>query len=134
MTDLVITAADVIAGANAVTEPGTWGATVTAGKTVYKDAADSKYKLADNDNAAAKAVRGIALNGGGDGQPGMILRDGDITLGAVLTAGARYYLSDTAGGIIPEADLDVGMDVVLLGIAKSTTVLAVKIQNPGVTL
>ena len=136
MADISITAANVVKGSNAVVEPGTAGATITAGQVVYKDAADGKYKLADADSAtaAAKAPRGIALNGASDGQPLSIIRSGDVTIGATLTAGTAYYCSPVAGGICPLADVASGDDVVLLGLAKSTSVLAVDIQVTGVTL
>ena len=137
MADISITAANVVKGSNAVVEPGTAGATITAGQVVYKDASDGKYKLADADSAtaAAKAPRGIALNGASNNQPLSILRSGDITIGATLTAGTAYYLSPTtAGGICPLADVASGDDVVLLGLAESTSVLAVDIQISGVTL
>ncbi|MEQ9634807.1 MAG: hypothetical protein RLW68_01850 [Devosia marina] len=136
MADISITAANVVKGSNAVVEPGTAGATITAGQVVYKDAADGKYKLADADSAtaAAKAPRGIALNGASDGQPLSIIRSGDVTIGATVTAGTAYYLSPTPGGIAPVADVLSGDDVVLIGLAKSASVLAVDIQITGVTL
>jgi hypothetical protein len=136
MADLVITAAAVLAAASATVEAGKAGATITAGQPVYRDSADQKYKLSDADSAtaAAKAPRGIALNGGSDGQPLSIIKSGDLTMNAVLIAGTAYYLSPTPGGIAPLADVLSGDDVVLLGVAKSTTVLAVDIQIPGVTL
>lgn len=136
MADISITAANVVKGSNAVVEAGTAGAAITAGQVVYKDAADGKYKLADADSAtaAAKAPRGIALNGASDGQPLSIIRSGDVTIGATLTPGTAYYLSPVAGGIAPLADVASGDDVVLLGLAESASVLAVDIQITGVTL
>jgi hypothetical protein len=47
--------------------------------------------------------------------------------------GGRYYLSATAGGICPEADLTTGMEP-LIGIARSTTLLGLLFANSGVTL
>lgn len=136
MADISITAANVVKGSNATTESGIAGATITAGQVVYKDGSTGKYLLADNDSAtaAAKAPRGIALNGAADGQPLVIQRSGDITIGATLTAGTAYYLSATPGGICPLADVASGDDVVLLGLAKTAAVLALDIQTPGVTL
>lgn len=136
MSDLSITAANVIAQAGAKIRNVTAGATITAGQMVYLDTADGEYKLADS-NSATQAVQetaGMALNGAADGQPLAILIEGDVALGAILTAGARYYLSPDAGGIQPEADLASGDEINLIGLAKSTTVLAVKITRPGVTL
>lgn len=136
MTDISITAGNVISGSNAVTEHGTAGATITAGQMVYKDASDGLYKLADCDSAtaAAKSPRGVALNGASTGQPLSIQRAGDVTIGGTLTAGTAYYLSPVAGGIAPLADVASGDTVVLLGLAKSASVLALDIQVSGVTL
>lgn len=136
MADLVITAADVVAGAGASIEFGTAGATVTAGQIVYRDPDDLKYKLADNNSAtaAARSPRGIALNGASDGQPLAVLRGGEVTIGAAVAPGVAYYLSDTPGGICPVADLLAGEYPAIVGIAESATVLRVKIQEAGVAL
>jgi hypothetical protein len=137
MADLTITAASVVKGSGSVVETGTAGASVTAGQVVYKDASDSnKFKLADCDSATA-AVRspyGIALHASGSGQPLTVLRSGPITIGATVSAGVAYYLSATPGGIAPVADLATGDYPVILGIATSTTVLEVDIQEAGVAL
>ena len=100
MTDLSITAANVLPGTGAETENGTLGVAVTAGI----------------------------------GQPVRVLRSGPCTIGATLTAGVAYYLSDTAGGICPVADLSTGEYPCLVGIATSTTVLDVRFQYSGVSL
>lgn len=136
MADLSITAASVVKGSGATVEQGTAGATITAGQVVYKAAATGKYGLADCDSATAevKVPRGIALNGASDGQPLAIVRAGDVTIGATLTPGTAYYLSPVAGGICPLADVASGDNVVLLGLAKSASVLALDIQVSGVTL
>lgn len=136
MADISITAANVVKGSNAVVEAGTAGAAITAGQVVYKDAADGKYKLADADGAtaAAKAPRGIALNGASDGQPLSIIRSGDVSIGGTLVPGTAYYVSPNPGGIAPVGDVLAGDNVVLLGLASSASVLAVDIQNSGVTL
>ncbi|PSM18224.1 hypothetical protein [Nitratireductor sp. StC3] len=135
MVDLSLTPADVVAGSGAVIEHGRAGATIAAGQVVYKEAASGKFKLADSNSGTAevKVAAGIALNGAGDGQPLAIVKAGDVTLGSVLTAGGAYYLSETPGGIQPAADL-ASEDVILLGLARSATVLALRIQIPGVTL
>jgi hypothetical protein len=137
MSDISITAANVAAGSDAVIERGTAGATITAGQVVYRDAADSKYKLADSDNATA-AIRnpiGIALHGASNGQPLAIQKSGDITIGGTLTAGTAYYLSSgTPGGIAPLADIASGDDPILLGLATSASVLRIDIQDPNVTI
>lgn len=136
MSDLSITASNVIAGSGARKVNGTAGATITAGKVVYLDSTDGKYKLADCDSAtdAVRSPAGIALNGASDGQPLTVLTEGPITIGATMTAGVTYYLSPNAGGIAPVADILTGDNTIILGMATSTTVLEVNIQESGVTI
>lgn len=130
MTDLSITAANVIAGSGADITRGIAGATITAGQAVYLDEATTgEWQLADSDAASAAARGsarfGIALNGAADGQPLAIQTGGDINIGGTMTAGVAYYLSDAPGGVCPFADLATGDYVTLVGVAKSTTVLAI---------
>jgi hypothetical protein len=136
MADITITAANVVAGSGATIEHGTAGATITAGQTVYRDSATNKYLLADSNSAtvAARSPRGIALNGGANGQTMAILREGPVTIGGTLTAGVTYYQSDTPGGICPVADVGSGEYSVILGMATSAAILAVDIQASGVAL
>lgn len=138
MADLTITAASVIAGAGAQTKTGTAGATIAAGDVVYLDTTTTgKWQLADADAATAAARGqganvGIALNGASDGQPIVVSVSGAVTLGAVLTAGAAYYLSGTPGKICPLADVTGGDYYTLLGLAASASVLNLDIQYSGV--
>lgn len=134
MADLTITAASVLAGANSRQTDGIAGEAITAGKAVYKSSTTKKWMLADSNSATAEAreAQGIALNGASLNQPLKIHTAGDITIGATVTAGVGYYLSDTPGGLCPVADVGSGEYVNLIGLAKSTTVLAVDIQFPGV--
>lgn len=133
MADVTITAANVVAADNATKESGLAGETITAGKAVYK-AASKKWMLADSDSAtvAAKTAGGIALNGASLNQPITVIKGGDLTIGGTLVAGATYFLSNTGGGICPDADVGAGENVCQLGVAKSTSVLSVKIFAPGV--
>jgi hypothetical protein len=135
MADLVIVAANVVAGANASTRQSLAGETITAGQAIYLAAATGKWMKADADAAPAEGRHAthIALNGAALDQPLVGQKSGDITLGAVLTPGVAYYLSGaTAGGICAFADIGVGEYVCLLGLAKSASVLALNIQFPGV--
>lgn len=136
MADLTITSASVLAGTNAVKKDGIAGEAITAGKAVYLASATKKWMLADSNSGTTEARRatGIALNGAALNQPIAVHASGDITIGATLTAGTAYYLSDTPGGICPVADVGAGESVCLLGLAKSATVLALAIQFPGVSL
>lgn len=136
MADLSITAANVQRAAGARTANGTAGATIAAGQVVYLDTAAGTYKLADCDSATA-AVRspaGIALNSASSGQPVEVLTSGGITIGATVTAGVAYYLSPTAGGICPVADLLTGDYPTIIGIATSASVIDVRIHQSGVAL
>lgn len=134
MADLTITATSVVAGANAAKKEALAGETITAGKAIYLSSSTKKWMLADSNSATAEVRRAthIALNGGALNQPVIGQSSGDITIGATLTAGAAYYLSDTPGGICPDADVGSGEYVCLIGIAKSTSVLAIDIQYPNV--
>lgn len=136
MADISVTAASVVPQGGARVVHGTAGATVTAGQVVYREASSGKYKLADNDSATAevRSAGGIALNGASDGQPLAVATAGPVTFNAVLTAGTEYYLSGTAGGIAPRADVTTGDDPVRVGMARSTTVLDIDINDPNVTL
>ena len=133
MADLSITAANVVAGSGAKKVTGTAGATITAGQVVYYDSTTSTYKLADTDSATA-AVRspaGIALNGASANQPVTVLTSGPVTIGATVAVGDVYYLSGTAGGLAPFADVAAGDYPCVIGICTSTSVLNVKILEAG---
>jgi len=134
LADLVITAASVVPGTNSTRDIGTAGETITAGQPIYLSSTTNKWMKSDNNGTGTRQVHGIALNGASLNQPVSIHKAGDITIGATLVAGTDYWLSATAGGICPRADVTTGMDTIQIGIAKSTTVLAVDIQDPGVTL
>lgn len=136
MADLSITAANCVPVAGSLIEYGTAGATITAGKVIYLESSTNTWKLADA-NAATEEVRwakALALTGSSSGQPVAYMRSGDVTLGATLTAGTQYYLSDTAGGICPVADIGAGEYVCTVGVATSTTVLRLNFTYSGVSL
>ncbi|MBX4992282.1 hypothetical protein ABID08_000712 [Rhizobium binae] len=138
MADLVITAANVVAGTGVPTKTGVAGAAIAAGDIVYLDTATTgKWQLADSDAATAEARGqtgniGIALNSAAANQPIVVQTEGPVTLGAVLTAGIAYYLSDTPGKLCPVADITGGDYYTLVGLAASTTVLNVDFQYSGV--
>lgn len=136
MANLTITAANVVAGDGAATEAGTSGEAIAAGQAIYKSTDTGKYMLADSNSATAEArrARGVALNNAAANQPLDVLRSGDLSLGAVLTPGTAYYLSDTPGALCPVADVGAGEYVCLIGLARSTSVLSVNVQFPNVAL
>jgi hypothetical protein len=136
MADLTITAASVVKGANAKTEIGTFGGTVAAGKSVYLDPTDKKFKLADADSATAavRTTRGIALNSGDNNQPAVIQTSGLITIGATVVVGTIYVQSDVAGGIRPAADNGSGDFVTVIGIGVSASQIDLNIHASGVAV
>lgn len=136
MTDLSITAANVklISGP---TEQMTAGASLTAAQIVVEDASTNKAALADNDHATAalRSIRGLTLHAALTDQPVTVAKNGAVVdLGAILTAGVEYYLSGTAGGICPRADVTTGDDPVRVGMALTTSRLQLDFNDPGVTL
>jgi hypothetical protein len=129
MADLTITVADVKKTDSTSIAEGIAGATITAGQPVYKDStASNKLKPADADVLASAAAVGIALHGASADQPLKYATSGNLTLSAVMTAGAVYVVSTNAGGIAPVADLGSGDYVTLLGIATSTSNLKLSIS------
>lgn len=110
MSALSITAAQVLP-VSGPTKAVTFGATVTAGQSLYFDTTAGSWKLAQCDGTAAEAGAdgyGIALCGGAAGQPGTIALPGaKVTLGAAAApaAGEVYCIGATAGAINPRSDI-----------------------------
>lgn len=138
MADLSVTAANVLkgAGSRVKIENGIAGAAATAGQTVYRDATDNKFKVADADSgtSAARATRGIALNGAAANQPLAVQTDGPYTAGGTVVVGTIYVQSDTPGGIMPAADLEAGDYVTVLGVGISATQIDLNIHVSGVAV
>lgn len=137
MADLVLTATAIVKTATTKVEYGMFaGEAIIAGEVVYRDPSLGTVFKADADSAtaAARTVRGFALNGGGIGQPIAVAYGGSLTIGAVMTKGLVYCLSDVAGKIRPVADNASGDFVSLLGVASSTSVLDININNSGVSV
>lgn len=135
MSDLSITAGSVVKGANALVEHLHAGETITAGQALYIDTSTKLFMKADANagTAAARQATHIALNGASLNQPLCAQKAGDITIGATLTPGTTYYLSDTPGGICPLADVGSGEYFCIIGIAKSATVLSIGFNYSGVS-
>lgn len=134
MVDIVVTAANVVPGADAVTEPGILGFTGTQGQTVYLDPADGKIKAADaNLSLLASQTRGILLTSGVNGQPCIVQRGGKINPGGAVVNGTVYVQSANPGGIAPAADLAAGHNVTVLGVGISATQIQMPLQGPFVS-
>lgn len=136
MVDLTITAANVVATGSANKETGTAGATITAGQTVYKEAATGQFKLADSNSATveARTPYGVALHASLAGQPLTVILSGDYNPGSAVVAGTAYMQSETPGGIQPYADLTAGELVTQLGFATTTANINVSIKSSGVVI
>lgn len=136
MTDLSITASQVLPDANGNSATGLAGASITAGQVVYLDSASSTYKLFDANDTGANAVSpGIALNGASAGQPIKVQLTGTITLGAGAgpTLGLVYVASANAGGIAPSADIASNWRTTILGVGGTSNTLVLAIANSGMT-
>jgi len=127
MADLTITAANTIAGLNAKVDSGKAGEAITAGETVYLDATGN-VMLAQHDGTAAEAAAvGISLEAAALGAVVSYIKEGELALGTILTTGSVYVLSATYGAIADEGDQGSADYTTILGVAKSTAVLTVKI-------
>ncbi len=111
-----------------------YGATNSAGQSVYLDATDNKYKLADsNASEATASAKGIAMTPGIDGGYGIVATGGDVILvGTTMAVGETYYVGATAGTIIPDGDLTTGDYVTRLGTAATATRLSLSVKATGI--
>jgi len=140
MADIVITPANVIAQPGASIGAGIAGATITAGQIVNASSTGAIVPSDADVTGISNVTRFyVALNGGAVNQPIKVALSGDISLGAVMTPGTAYYLSPStdiaAGGdICLFSDLLTGDNVIFLGVAKSTSILAFFPIITGVTI
>ncbi len=133
MADLSITPANVVPGSDAVIVKGaTAGATITAGDSIYIDAADrGKIKPCDADAAASAVCAGIALNGASDNQPVSYQSGGSLTIGATVVIGVSYYVTPNAGGLGVWAEVLSADYATLVCIGKSVSVVMLALTVTG---
>lgn len=133
MSTLSQTAANVVAGTGAKAVTGTAGGTITAGMPVYIDTGDNNEVKACQSTTTElqAAAEGIALNGASNGQPITYQTEGEINLGATLTAGAILTVDDSAAGAISNAigDIATGNFVTVLGVATSSSLMKIGITR-----
>jgi len=135
MADISPTLANVgLTGATpANTQYVQFGETVTQLHSVYLNADGKWYKADANNTALTAAAKGVVLTPAATNGYGLIVTDGKMNPGATLTVAADYYLSNTAGGICPRADLTSGASYVTrIGWAETASVLVVDIKAFGV--
>jgi len=131
MSDISITAANVVVGTGASVRDGTAGASITAGQAVYADASASNViKLADTSTSAKAACVGIALHAAASGQPIKYCTGGLLTIGATVAVGVPYFVSDNAGGLRPLADAGTGDYATFVAVGMTTSTVYV---NPIAT-
>ncbi len=127
MADLTITAANTLAGTGAKLGSGKAGEAITAGEAIYRNTAGN-LMLAQHDGTAAEAAAvGIALAAAALGANVSYIKEGDLAMGTILAAGSVYVLSATYGAIAAQGDQGSSDYTTVLGVAKSTAVLTVKI-------
>lgn len=135
MAALTITGSNLIPASNAIIVHGMAGAAIAQGKSVFLDPDTKTIKLADNDSVDTddhNAV-GIALNTTtAAGQPVSYQKGGDLAFGAILTKGETYCVGGTAGDIVPRADVTTGDELVILGVASTTSNLQVGIRDTNI--
>lgn len=107
---------------------------ITRGQAVYRDGTNSnKATLALNTATASTAVYGIAISeSSGDGKFIAVATGGTIISGGSMTKGQLYYLSTTAGALMPYADLTT--DDYINGVyrATSATEAILLFENKGI--
>ena len=133
MTDLVVTPAGVIKGADAATSTKVALAAITAGQAVYLSST-GQVGLHDANSATAE-VRipyGIALCNAAANQPVVIQLEGEITMGATVEIGVVYLASPTPGGIMPSVDAASGDMINIIGVGKTAAVLKMKLFASGI--
>lgn len=137
MADLTITAGSVLFTSGSYQPTRNAGASVTAGQVVYLDSTTSTYKLAQCDGTAAEAdAVGIAAHAAGTGQPLVVIAPGSvINIGATTAKTTTYFVSATAGGICPQADLVSTNKIVRVGYATATDgSFVVDLKNTGASV
>jgi hypothetical protein len=132
MADLSITAANVGVTSSSVVELVQVGESVSQGQPAYKKAIDGLYYKADsNASLATAAALGVFITAASTNGYALIVKSGSYLAGATLTVGETYVVSATAGGIAPLSDVTTGWYVTILGVASSTSTLALDIVRSG---
>lgn len=136
MADIAITAANVLKTSTTKTKDGVAGVAILAGQYIVRDPVTRRMILGDGDVLVTDVeYSGVALNTAAIGQPVEYAWGGDLTVGAVLTGPGRIYiLSSTPGALAPVADLAVGDFTLVVGIAKSTSIITLNPQTAGVAI
>lgn len=133
-------------GDNLLTVPNGSGGALVVGTPVYMLADGTGAQKADCNGAApARNVCGLLKVGrSGSGGNVTLQQEGDMTLTTAewdaitgdtggLVPFTEYYLSATAGGLTATVPATTGDNVVVVGIAKSATVLNIHIRHSRIS-
>lgn len=119
-----------VASAKAIDDEYTAGENITATDAVYISAADTVSK-AECDVAAASLLLGFATATVASAGIASVRKIGKLAGFTGLTAGSRYYLSATAGGISATVPTGAGNVIVQAGYAYNATGLDIQILQLG---
>lgn len=104
---------------------------ISARDVLYISAA-GEVAAADANAEGTSRVIGFATAAAAGAAAASVQSDGVLSGFSSLTAGARYYLSETAGAITATAPTTSGASVVQVGYAASTTKVQILIQQLGI--
>lgn len=134
MADVTVVANDVeIQGPCQIDASTRAGETLTPGQAVYLKT-DGKYWKADAGAALTAKAVGVAITDAIADQEVVVVKSGQVDLGATLTVGTVYVVSGTAGGIAPVGDTPSSEYLTILGWATAADELYLNIINTGVTI
>tara|TARA_R110000803_G_scaffold32357_2_gene71377 strand:+ start:4750 stop:5157 length:408 start_codon:yes stop_codon:yes gene_type:complete len=132
MADLTQTAANVRITVNSGTTLVQVGEAVEPGMPGYLKASDSKYWKGVSTTAATANVQGVFVGNGDADDYVLFQTSGNINLGATLVVGESYFVSNTAGKIMPSADVSTGEFVTFLGTASTAALMTLSINASGI--
>lgn len=132
MANLNITSANVILVSPESIQVATAAVALTAGEAVILDLSTNpgQWRLPSASNMNDYNVTGICLDNAFPGQPGVAaISAGSLSFGPILTKGEVYVLSKNAGKICPAGDRLTGQYTCIVGVAISTSVMALVLNN-----
>lgn len=132
MVDYAITPSSVLPTGSTGIQVANASAAVTAGQAIRVSGGTVAPAQADS-LANTVGAAGIALASAAIGQPVSYVTGGTVDMGAVFAVGDVVVLSAAAaGGIAPVADLASTNAVVVMGIATTSNLLKLDLNNSGV--
>jgi hypothetical protein len=130
MANITITPSSFTLPSGAKAQTCLAGTTITAGQACCL-VSGSLYPASSN-TSSKKFVTGIAMNGGTMGQAIVVQIIGTFIPGGTVVKDTVYVLSETAGDICPYSDLTTGDEIVIVGVASSTTAINLNLWDSGI--